>query len=757
MKIRMTEEMLFMSDHILRYSAPPSAWKEGLLLGNGRLGVTLCGTPKEERLALNHEWLYTGKYSDREFILPPEGALEEVRALLEAEDYETATRLANDYFSPTGGRVYLEKPERIDPYQPAGDLMIYELAEGEIENYARVLSLADACATIHYTIGGTTVEKSVFCAYPMGKIFVRLTAKNGTLREKFAITRIEDDSCSATVTATSDGQNGTIAFDAGFITGIKFAVHAALFTNGTLVADHRTLTLSDATEAIIVLNIGTSAQGLDPQEEAAVPSECPDFGAVFAAHKAEFGKLYNRAAITLDCESSDIDTDKRLEAYRTGGEPSMPILYFNLGRYLLISSAGSLPPNLQGIWNEELFPPWESDFHLDINLQMNYWAAEAAGLAETTEALFAWIERMLPSAREAAQKLYGCRGILFPLQTDAWSIATPEANGWSVITSCAPWLALHYWDRYAYSLDKDFLRNRAYPYFVECAQFYEDYTYEAADGKLTIAPSQSPENRMSGTKNASVSIVKNATIDVQMCAMVLEFCIRSAEILGVDRDKITKWNEMLKKLPPFQVGSKGQLLEYDQEYDEPEPGHRHTSHLIGAYPAAMFTETLRPEFFAAAKRSLEIRLSHGGGHTGWSRAWTACLFARFKEAELAYEHLLALICDFATVSLMDLHPPRIFQIDGNFGGCAAVCEMILQSHGDAVDLPACPKLWKNGSARGLRARGGFAIDFAWKDGVVTALDITGEGICPISAATPLSPELAAQRDADGILRVTAHA
>ena len=486
-----------MSDHILKYSTPPSAWKEGLLLGNGRLGVTVCGTPKEERFALNHEWLYTGKFRDREWILPPEHALQEVRDLLEAEDYETATRLANDYFAPTGGRVYEEKPERIDPYQPAGDLMFFEQNEGEITDYRRELSLSDACATVSYKVGTTQVTKSVFCAYPMEKVYVRLSAENGKLAQKLAITRIEDENCRSSVSAESDGKNGKLVFDGSFLTGIDFVVNTAVFTDGSLTASDGTLTIADATEAILVLNIGTTAQGKNPLEEAIVPSQCPDYNAVFTAHKAAFGALYNRVSVTLDCESSDDDTDKRLAAYRAGGEPSIPILYFNLGRYLLISSAGTLPPNLQGIWNEDLLPPWESDFHLDVNLQMNYWMAETAALPETTEALFAWIERMIPSAKEGAQKLYGCRGVLFPLQTDAWSIATPEANGWAVLTSCAPWLALHYWERYLFGGDVEFLRNRAYPFFVECANFYEDYLYSSPK-TVWIAPKR-PRFRSSRT------------------------------------------------------------------------------------------------------------------------------------------------------------------------------------------------------------------------------------------------------------------
>lgn len=248
------------------------------------------------------------------------------------------------------------------------------------------------------------------------------------------------------------------------------------------------------------------------------------------------------------------------------------------------------------------------------------------------------------------------------------------------------------------------------------------------------------------------TIVKNASIDVELCTMVLSLCIRSAEILGVDSDRIAVWQNMLRRLPPFQIGSEGQLLEYDRDYEEGEPGHRHVSHLIGAFPGALFTPEKTPELFQAVKRSLERRLAHGGGHTGWSRAWTACLFARFGDAESAYHHLNALICDFATDSLLDLHPPRIFQIDGNFGGAAAVCEMLIQSHQSAVQLlPACPKAWASGFAAGLRARGGFALDFSWENGSVTGITVHGCGVCRISADTPLAPALDVLRGSDGLL------
>jgi len=425
--------------------------------------------------------------------------------------------------------------------------------------------------------------------------------------------------------------------------------------------------------------------------------------------------------------TSIITTDKLIERMRAGKAGNMIFkLYFDYGRYLLVSSSvcGELPANLQGKWNDSINPPWNCDYHLNINLQMNYWMAEPANMPECAESLVRYVKSFMRSGREAARRLYGCRGVYLPLNSDAWGISTPEAFGWAVWIGAAAWMAQHLWWRYRYSGDKNYLKDTAYEYFKAVAEFYEDYLVEDENGVMQIMPSQSPENKFAGTGHFPVSIGVSAAMDVQLAYDAFRYAIQSAEILGVDEDKVMKWKMLQSKLPPFKIGSDGRLLEWDEEKEEPEPGHRHMSHLYGLYPSDLFTPGKRPAQFKAAVKSLEERLSHGGGHTGWSRAWVACMFARIGDGERFYEHYSALIRDFATVTLLDLHPPGIFQIDGNLGGVAAVIEAIVSYHDDKVHLlKALPREWENGRISGIKVPGGHTVNVEWRQGKVSRLSV----------------------------------
>lgn len=379
---------------------------------------------------------------------------------------------------------------------------------------------------------------------------------------------------------------------------------------------------------------------------------------------------------------------------------------------------------MQGKWNDSLIPPWNCDYHFDINLQMNYWMAEPAGMPECAETLIRYVRSFLDSGREAAERLYGCRGVYLPIQTDAWGVSTPEAYGWAVWIGAAPWIARHLWDHYRYSGDKEYLKNEAYEFFTAVAEFYEDYLQRDEQGVCQILPSQSPENAIPEAGCFPVLIDQSAAMDVQLCYDALTCAIRSAGILGVDPDKAARWKELRDHLPPFAIGSDGRLMEWQKEYAEREPGHRHLSHLYGLYPSDLFTPDTRPEQYAAAIRSLQYRLSHGGGHTGWSRAWVSCLSARLGNGEEFYRHYTALIQDFATVSLLDLHPPRIFQIDGNLGAVAAGIEAVVSCYGDTAHLlRGLPAEWGTGHLNGVKIPGGHKISVSWENGQLSKLSV----------------------------------